>query len=204
MTEPLGIALELRRRREAFAARLSPQARRLAYPSMFRPAFVAEPPEEKRKRPTPIDDEWSTPARPTSAIKARELQPKSDLIVATVARIWGIPPSLVYAPTKKHMAVRPRRAVMALLRTLCDASLPTIGLLIDRDHTTIKTGLDRHADDYEARDDYRRQFDAAEAELREVFTRNAATSDTAAAGGERDGCPRQPSPTSPAKDTGAA
>lgn len=195
--EPLGIALELAAKRKALAARLSPQARRLAFPELY------QKPQTTRERVPPLrivwasdsDADWSTRKRVPAAVKAERMKGDALRVIAAVAKHWGVAEPLIYAATKRHVAVRPRRAVMFLLRDLYGAGLPTIGKLLHRDHTTVKTGLERHADDYERDADYRERFDAALAELREApITRNAATSDTAAAGGQGDGCTEQPSP----------
>lgn len=196
MNEPLGIALELAARRRALAARMSPLARRIAFPELFRKEPVAKPRTVTTTLPA-IDDAWPTKREPLKA-RVRRLQSTGQLVVAVVARHWDVADTLVCAPTKRHVAVRPRRAAMNILREVFGLSLPTIGGLLYRDHSTVKTGLLRHADDYDLDADYRRRYDAAEAEVRSLILENAVTSDTTAAGGQVDGCTEHPSHRLPA------
>lgn len=199
MNEPLGIALELANRRRALAARMSLQARRIAFPELFQKAKASQPRAATNKLPAIDDMGWPTKREPLKA-RVRRLQSTGQLVVAVVARHWDVADTLVCAPTKRHVAVRPRRAAMNILREVFDLSLPTIGGLLYRDHSTVKTGLLRHADDYDLDADYRRRYDAAEAEVRALILENAAvTSDTTAAvGGQVDGVTRAPSHRLPA------
>lgn len=57
--------------------------------------------------------------------------------------------------------VRARQSFMALAREVCTASLPSIGMEVNRDHTTVLHGLKKHADWLEKSFDYRRAYEKA-------------------------------------------
>ena len=192
MNEPLGIALELAARRKALAARMSPQARRLAFPDVYR--VEEERRAEIKYRIKKIKSDWSAGKHVTALEKAKALEPHTRLIVSVCARVWGVPANLVYDAVKAHCYVLPRRAAMGLMRSLLKMSLPSIGHSIGgRDHTTVKYALAKHEEFLIHGLDYARKYDEAEAEVRAVFLRNGVISDTTPADDEVDGRTERPS-----------
>jgi hypothetical protein len=197
MNEPLGLALELAERRKSLAARMSPWALRLAFPQAHRPPGDL-PPVVKITKPEPQEQE--PVAMPAAS---REIAPHL-YIVASCALLWNIDAKAILSGSHKALHVRPRQAAMVLMRRLLRYSLPRIGKMLRRDHTTVMHALRIHEQYYENDDGYRARFDAAQEQLSQRFTRNAATSDTAAAGGQVDGCTEQPSHRLPASHRRAA
>lgn len=184
MNEPLGIALELAARRKALAARMSPQARRLAFPDVYR--VEEERRAEIKYRIKKIKSDWSAGKHVTSREKAIAMQPQTQIVTKTCARIWQVPVGQIYDAARLQIYVLPRRASMALMRDLLDMTLPAIGVTLNRDHTSCMYAVQKHEETYDCNPDYRRKYDEAEAELRFVFKRNVATSDTATADDEVD------------------
>jgi hypothetical protein len=179
MNEPLGIALELIARRKALAARLSPQARRLAFPDHYeltvRRRTIIQP------TITVVGNDWSTEKRVTKYDKADRSKDQCRFVVDTCARIWQVPAGQIYDVTRKAIYVRPRQASMALMRGVLALSMPVIGVILHRDHTSCLHGLRKHSEIYEINPAYAAKYDQATAELRKVFKGNGATtSDTVA------------------------
>lgn len=189
MNEPLGIALELMQKRRALAARLSPLARRLAFPEHFDRHVAKRAPVPPKMRA--VHNDWDTVRRETLRTKALRVEPQATAIVKVCASAWGVPAGQIYDCSRKAIYVRPRQAAMAMMRDILKISLPTIGMILNRDHSTVMSGIAKHEWFYETNADYARRFDAA---LQEA---NAALRQTAdagrLAGGEVDGCPRQSS-----------
>jgi hypothetical protein len=194
VNEPLGIALELAERRKALAKRMSPLARRLAFPELYDHRYAP------RRSVKPRIFAAATPSSKTQ--KALAAQPQATVIVEVCAAVWGVPHGQIYDYHRSATYARPRQAAMSLLRDLLELSLPVIGVILNRDHTTCLAGHRKHWEVYALNSDYAAKYDAAEAQARELL-RNAATSDTAAAGGQVDGCTEQPSHLAPAKITTA-
>lgn len=200
VNEPLGIALELMARRKALAARLSPQARRLAFPDIVR--REQERRLEIKYRIKRIESDWLGGKRVPAREKALAMESKTRVVVQTCARLWGVPTAMIYSEGKLRMYVLPRRAAMSLMRDLLGMTLPSIGITLNRDHTTCVHALQKHEDTYDCERDYAVKYDMAEAELRSLFSQ---TPDAGrAAGDEVDGCPRQSSHPSSADIKAAA
>lgn len=189
MTEPLGIALELAARRKALARRLSPLARRLAFPEMYDHRYTPRQSAKPRIFATAV------PASKTQ--KALAAQPQAIVIVEVCARLWGVPAGQLYDFHRGAVYVRPRQAAMSLMRDLLKLSLPVIGVILNRDHTTVLTGQRKHWEVYAVKPDYAARYDAAEAELRELLG-NVPKSDTGTVGGQVDGVTEAPSHRLPA------
>ncbi len=67
-------------------------------------------------------------------------------VLDAVSRGSGIDRGTLIAPGQRRPAVRARHLVMYLIRELCPgATLQAIGLLLDRDHTTVLYGCRRAA-----------------------------------------------------------
>ncbi len=67
-------------------------------------------------------------------------------VLDAVSRGFGIDRQTLIAPDQHRPAVRARQLAMCLLRELCPGvSLQAIGLLLDRDHTTVHYGCRRAA-----------------------------------------------------------
>lgn len=66
----------------------------------------------------------------------------SPLIIERAAAISGYPVSVLRGPARDRPIYTVRWAVMAILRAR-GLSLATIGRLLNRDHTTIISGLER-------------------------------------------------------------
>ena len=66
----------------------------------------------------------------------------SPLIIERAAKITGYPVSVLRGPARDRPICMVRWAVMATLRAR-GLSLPTIGRLLNRDHTTVISGLER-------------------------------------------------------------
>ena len=189
VNEPLGIALELMQRRKALAARLSPQARKLAFPDIAR--REQERRLEIKYRIKRIESDWAGGKRVPAREKALAMESKTRVVVQTCARLWGVPASMIYSEGKLRMYVLPRRAAMSLMRELFSMTLPSIGITLNRDHTTCVHALQKHEETYDCYADYARKYDMAEAELRAAFRE---TPDAGrAAGDEVDGRTERPS-----------
>lgn len=63
--------------------------------------------------------------------------------IKRAAEAFGVPPQLIASRSHTMRAVWPRQAVMAALRDQ-GYSLPRIGRVLSRDHTTILNGLRKH------------------------------------------------------------
>ena len=202
--ETLGIATELRERWKALAARLSPQARRLAFPNTY-DQYVA-----KRTIVEPtfkaVGSDWTTANRQTKYDKADAARVKARVVVNACARIWQVPAGQIYDVPQKAIYVRPRQASMALMRDVLELSQPVIGIILNRDHTTVLSGLRKHADIYETNADYAAKYDQAHAELVKVFKPNVTPiSDTGATADDKgDGRTERPSLLSSAHQREAA
>ena len=203
MNEPLGIALELMAKRKALAARLSPFARKLAFPDHY--DFSIKRRTIVKPKIMVVGTDWSTDKRVTKYDKADAAQANANVIVEVCASTWGVPAGQIYDVPRKAIYVRPRQAAMNLMREMLGLSQPVIGVVLNRDHTSVLHGLRKHAETYEANRDYARRYDQAQQQLGELFKPNAATtSDTVtAAGGEEDGRTERPSLPSSASQEAA-
>lgn len=68
----------------------------------------------------------------------------SPLIIERAAEVSGYPVAVLRGPARDRSICMVRWAVMATLRAR-GLSLPTIGRLLNRDHTTVISGLNRAA-----------------------------------------------------------
>lgn len=66
----------------------------------------------------------------------------SPLIIERAAEVSGYPVAVLRGPARDRSICMVRWAVMATLRAR-GLSLPTIGRLLNRDHTTVISGLNR-------------------------------------------------------------
>lgn len=171
MSEPLGIALELMQKRRALAARMSPLARKLAYPDLYRaevemrrPVLPPRPCIPRRK-----SNEWSSPMRVTKQEKAAAVWKETQALIVIVAKHWEVPASMIYDECRKAIYARPRQASMGMMRDVMGLSLPVIGVTLSRDHTSCLWGLESHQKHYATNRDYARRYDAAEAEVRAML-----------------------------------
>lgn len=64
-------------------------------------------------------------------------------IVNAVARRSGITGADIIRQTRYHVYSRPRQLTMYLLRELTPMSLPAIGRVLKRDHSTVKHGINQ-------------------------------------------------------------
>jgi hypothetical protein len=72
--------------------------------------------------------------------------PRMAEVLDAVSRGFGVDRKSLIAPDQRRRAVRARQMVMCLVRELCPGvSLQAIGLLLDRDHTTVHYGCRRAA-----------------------------------------------------------
>ena len=61
-------------------------------------------------------------------------------LISTVARYYGVPVRDLVSFRRARALIRPRQVAMYLARTLTKHSLPAIGRVFERDHTTILHG----------------------------------------------------------------
>lgn len=79
-----------------------------------------------------------------AAMHPRE-HPTIRRILDAVAAAWCVSPADLLSARHSARLVVPRHAVMALARQLTPHSLPTIGRILRRDHTTVHHGIAQHA-----------------------------------------------------------
>ena len=77
-------------------------------------------------------------------------------IIAATARLTGIPEAELLGPARPDRIARVRQAAMWVIRQRSPISLPRIGALFDRDHTTVIFAIEaterRRAEDGSIRD----------------------------------------------------
>jgi len=190
--EPLGYALELIERRKALAARLSPQARRLAFPGEFRPitAVVAPPPKpappSPEERPSTI---WLPTKTPTGEPQMPGGKVLANVVVQIAAKHFEVPEHMVWGPCRKRIAVRARLAAFISL-TAAGWSLAGCARAFRMDHTSclhsMRVTRERLYDT-----DFKRRLDQLLADVARIARpalpnkRNAVTtSDTVTAAGD--------------------
>lgn len=64
-------------------------------------------------------------------------------VILEVARVSGVTPEQITGPSRQRSRVRARQMAMLICHEYCQASLPEIGRVFNRDHSTVKHGVDR-------------------------------------------------------------
>lgn len=89
----------------------------------------------------------------TSRTPSGHIQIKT--IIGVVAEHYGISASDIISSRRTANVVRPRQVAMYLAKTLTLRSLPEIGRLFDRDHTTVIASIRRIQSIMDADEDFR-------------------------------------------------
>lgn len=217
MNEPLGIALELAEKRKALAARMSPQARVVAFPDEHRLKMELQLQlrlakercaalEDRIKMLRDDNKELRDRLRNSTRERVTVRQVCSsycETLAMLGVTIDGQPWTLELIKSRRQTLpyVQVRHVLMNLCRLLTRQSFPSIAQnLGNRDHTTVQHAV-RRAPGILEKNPLLRQ---AHRIVFEKYKANGVTSDTAPAGGEVDGCPRQFSHPSPANIKAAA
>jgi chromosomal replication initiator protein len=90
---------------------------------------------------TAVDEILAGTGQPTSA------GPDAAAIVRRVAEAFGVTEKAVLGPSRLRSVMVPRQVAMHLVRELCGLSLPRIGAVFGRDHTTVLHALRKVAAD---------------------------------------------------------
>lgn len=75
------------------------------------------------------------------------LNPTPDMILKTVAIFYSMPVDQILANKRSKDTVRPRQMAMYLIRKLTNYSLPEIGKVFNRDHTTVMHACNKIEDE---------------------------------------------------------
>jgi len=138
-------------------------ARRQRRVSRVGPAPGRRPKAARRSGPSPGPGSHPRPSRPDPGLspdrtaarepaRPRRSGPAMISVLTAVAQAANIPAAHLLGPSQQRDLVRPRQLVMYLVREMCEgATLPAIGHLFGRDHTTVLYGC-RRAKDLLARD----------------------------------------------------
>ncbi len=86
----------------------------------------------------------------------REIKP--ERILDLVAETYGVSTDRLVGRDRSREVARPRQIAMFLMREETETSLPQIGKVLERDHTTVMYGHDKIADLLERDDKLRRQI----------------------------------------------
>lgn len=84
---------------------------------------------------TAVDEILAGTGQPTSA------GPDAAAIVKRVAKAFGVTQKELLGPSRLRSVMVPRQVAMFLVRELCGLSLPRIGTVFGRDHTTVLHAL---------------------------------------------------------------
>ncbi len=165
----LGIVTASRERATFFAERHPALARRIkGLPPMLiaeqcRPVPVRAPEPEPQPREMVADDlgRWTPAPRPTPG-----------LIIKIVCNAFGVTPDEIMCRSRTNRLARPRMACYALVSEFCrigprgrTLSMPELGRLFRRDHTSILSGLRRVRIMVEKNPAFADRYAAARAEL---------------------------------------
>jgi chromosomal replication initiator protein len=90
---------------------------------------------------TAVDEILAGTGQPTSA------GPDATAIVKRVALAFGVTEKELLGPSRLRSVMVPRQVAMVLVRELCGLSLPRIGAVFGRDHTTVLHALRKVAAD---------------------------------------------------------
>jgi chromosomal replication initiation ATPase DnaA len=71
--------------------------------------------------------------------------PRLGALLRAVAEEWAVSPGELLSPRRPMRLAEPRQALFGLARELTRHSLPAIGRVFARDHTTVRHGALRHA-----------------------------------------------------------
>lgn len=66
-------------------------------------------------------------------------------IIAQTAQRYGVEPAMILGRNRARVASIPRQAAMAAVREATGYSLPQIGRIFKRDHTTVLYAIRAHA-----------------------------------------------------------
>lgn len=95
----------------------------------------------RKPEPAPVAIEPLPPQRQRREYETRKTPPRDLPLITRVLRIvaddYLIQPSDITGPSRRANIVQARHVTVGLLIDLTKASLPTIGRLVGRDHTTI-------------------------------------------------------------------
>lgn len=174
--ELLGIPQELAEKREAIASKLSPMARRQAFPGIYatpvprEATVVADPTPPLKAEIAALKAEILALKQENDRLLVLSSKPKADAEEPTIKEVvdafcdemnarelfvgderWSM--SLIRSPRRSHTVSRPRQVCMWLVRTLCSRpSYPVIGQFFGgKDHTTIMHGMKKTPSVLEAR-----------------------------------------------------
>ena len=92
-------------------------------------------------------------------------RPTVQSVQKAVAARFRFPVEMMRNPSRKREYAHPRQLAMALARDLTGLSLPQIGRMFNRDHTTVICAIKRTNWRNEHKADHRRHFDELRAEL---------------------------------------
>ena len=71
------------------------------------------------------------------------IKPTPEYIVRETAKFYSITPDKIYSLSRSKDTVMPRQMAMYLIRELTDLSLPMIGQVFKRDHTTVLHSINK-------------------------------------------------------------
>ena len=71
------------------------------------------------------------------------IKPTPEYIVRETAKFYSITPDKIYSLSRSKDTVMPRQIAMYLIRELTDLSLPMIGQVFKRDHTTVMHSINK-------------------------------------------------------------
>jgi hypothetical protein len=102
-----------------------------------RPGDEWRPRKVARRTPPPL------PMEPVPLDVATSVDDEAREVIERVAGEHGFTLGVLRSPSRSPRLVRARWAAMAAARSETDASLPQIGRILNRDHTTVLHGLRR-------------------------------------------------------------
>lgn len=91
----------------------------------------------------PLDLEHAQKAIADVFLESPGLNPKPDLIVKEVARYYNISADKIYSSNRSKDIAQARQVAMYLVRNLTNYSLPEMGKVFKRDHTTVLHGINK-------------------------------------------------------------
>jgi len=86
-------------------------------------------------------------------------------IVKAVSAAYEVRTAELYGPLRTARLVRPRQVAMYLIRRQTKLSLPQIGMILNRDHTTVIHGIKRVTDLLETEAEFREFIEEMTAKL---------------------------------------
>lgn len=165
---PIGIVAEQQAKREGLVSRLSPAARHRHFPRIY-----AKPHHDAKETRITVDCRTGTRTIETvvrvpvvlAPPPPRPVRLSTDAQIVNVTRavveeLWSVSRSSLLSRSRRT-GDGERHAVYRLLRRVHGWSTTRIGKLLDRDHTSVITGLQRARDMYQNHQPWREKFDAA-------------------------------------------